>query len=866
MYRRLLLAIGLLIAVSPRSASAQDVEMLGRRYGKRPPDAYYDELARNPDAFRFSRGRSLRMREAAERRRLARGGGPADRGGAPDTANGGPVRVGPSGVGGPAAVGLGPRDQPVVGDVHVPVVLGLFSDSPATPPVARTTVQDGYFGPQAGTVADFYAEVSNDSIALLGEVRDWVRSSLSQAQATEGISGLGCCGIGDYIKSLLDRQGAGVDWGTYDNDGPDGVPNSGDDDGYVDALAVIHPTAGAECPGDWPDRIWSHKWTLSDASTDGGPYVTGTSAAGGGFILIEDYFVQGAVKCSGSGLNDIGVFTHELGHAFGLPDLYDTRAVGIAHDGAGSWELMAAGTYGCGNNTPDRPCHMGAWSKAMLGWVRVDTLPPDTDLGTLTLPPVETSGIAYRVDAEDGSGEYFLMENRQSLASVYFDQALPAEGLLIWQIDQAAVDARWLLNTVNSFDHMGVWLRQADGLDELGTPGGDRGDSGDPFPGVTGNTAFHAATNPAATSYQGTATGLTILDVTPVGDDLDFRLLTRFTRLTLTSSGTSAGASGLFTVDGATVPDAPDNFALSAPFVPRTIQAAAGDSVSPGVRTSFSQWDDDPAESRTRVVVTPLADTTFNATYSGTEYELRVDLTGGVNGVLPGSVTTTPPSADLWFTPGTGVSVTAAAQTGFSFVAWTGDLSGQPNPASVTMDAPVFGGADFELIYGVPDTLVALVGATPVSLQLEVLNGTSPVVWFVQGGTVPAGVVVGSDGSITGAALELGSYPLVLRATDALGLTAMANVTLDVAAPAIPLARLGDAFFLGSQPLDSLEEALLDREGNDNGRYDLGDFRSWVLAYPSLPLSADLSPERGAIDKPRTIRLPVALEKPEEGL
>jgi M6 family metalloprotease-like protein len=431
------------------------------------------------------------------------------------------------GPGGPAGVGLGPRDEPVVGDFYVPVVLGLFSDSPLPPPVTATTIQTGYFGAQPGTVAEFYAEVSNDSIAVFGAVLDWVTSPMTQAQVTQGISALGCCGIGDYIESLLAAQSPAVDWGAFDNDGPDGLPNSGDDDGYVDALAVIHPTAGAECPGSWPNRIWSHKWTLTDASTNRQPYTTSTVSASGGYIRVDDYFVQGAVRCSSSALNDIGVFTHELGHAFGLPDLYDTRLI---HEGAGQWDLMAGGTYGCAGTAPYSPCHMGAWSKAVLGWVSLDTLPPDTDFGTLTLPPVETTGVVYRVDAADGSDEYFLLENRQVVAAATYDKQLPAEGLLIWQIDAGVVDARWPGNTVNSASHMGVWLRQADGLNELGGTSGDRGDAGDPFPGSTGNTSFTAATNPAARSYEGTAVGLSVLSVsTPAAsDDVTFRLITGF--------------------------------------------------------------------------------------------------------------------------------------------------------------------------------------------------------------------------------------------------------------------------------------------------------------------------------------------------
>jgi hypothetical protein len=331
---------------------------------------------------------------------------------------------------------------------------------------------------------------------------------------------------------------------------------------------------------------------------------------------------------------------------------------------------------------------MGAWSKAALGWVTVDTLPGDADLGTLTLPPVETSGVVYRVDARDGSDEYFLLENRQSGVSTY-DQALPAPGLLIWQIDAGVVDVRWAQNTVNAFDHMGVWLRQADGLDELGLPGGDRGDSGDPFPGSTGNTAFNAATNPAARSYEGTATGLSILDISPAADDMTFHLLTRFT--------------------------------------------------------------------------------------------------------------------------------------------------------------------------SVSDQIVDLVATVPPNVQLTAPGGTAPISWTVVGGTPPGGIAVQLDGRVTGAALDLGMFSLVVEATDALGLTGTATVTLNVTAPSFSIDLLAAAFLLGGPQLDSAQAVFLDRQGNANDAYDLGDFRAWILANPMLPLSAALSP----VVEERLVTVPMELAKPE---
>ncbi|MGD8286983.1 MAG: hypothetical protein PVI31_00005, partial [Gemmatimonadota bacterium] len=79
------------------------------------------------------------------------------------------------------------------------------------------------------------------------------------------------------------------------------------------------------------------------------------------------------------------------------------------------------------------------------------------------------------------------------------------------------------------------------------------------------------------------------------------------------------------------------------------------------------------------------------------------------------------------------------------------------------------------------------------------------------------------------------------------------------------ISRLGDAFFLGTEPLDSIQETFLDRQGNANDLYDLGDLRAWVLANPGLPLGAQLQRKERAIpSSPRVITLPVRLEKPED--
>jgi hypothetical protein len=218
---------------------------------------------------------------------------------------------------------------------------------------------------------------------------------------------------------------------------------------------------------------------------------------------------------------------------------------------------------------------------------------------------------------------------------------------------------------------MGVWLRQADGFDDLAVGGGGRGDSGDPFPGSSVNRDFHAGTNPSARTFQGTAAGVAVLDVTPFGDDVRFRVVTGFAVLAV-------------------------------------------------------------------------------------------------------------------------------------------------SPVDVTLTATV-----------------------DQSIQLIAQNASAPVTWQQTGGVLPEGLAFTANGRVTGSALDLGAFSIDVEATDAMGLSALATLTLDVVAPTIPIGQLASPFLLRGPPLGAVEKAFLDHQGNGDGAYDLGDFRSWVLANPALPLSAD---------------------------
>jgi Putative Ig domain len=208
--------------------------------------------------------------------------------------------------------------------------------------------------------------------------------------------------------------------------------------------------------------------------------------------------------------------------------------------------------------------------------------------------------------------------------------------------------------------------------------------------------------------------------------------------------------------------------------------------------------------------------------------------------VTAGSITTDPTSPDSWFTEGTPVGLLASATTGFGFVRWTGALSGQSNPALLQMSGPLDAGALFELTYRVPAGLRHEVqAATPLEVVLDAENGADPVTWTLLKGLLPEGLALRQDGVISGAALESGDFPLTVQAVDAAGLVATGSLTLAVTRPAVGVQALVGTFLGNPTALNELQTLYLDRAGNRNGSYDLGDLRAFFLANRDLPMTAE---------------------------
>jgi hypothetical protein len=118
------------------------------------------------------------------------------------------------------------------------------------------------------------------------------------------------------------------------------------------------------------------------------------------------------------------------------------------------------------------------------------------------------NGVDWVFESYSGTGEYYLIENRQQVG---FDVGLPGCGLLIWHIDESVV----FDNSANANQNRRlVDLKQADGLNSLNiTVGGNRGDVGDPFPGLSLNRTFNATSNPKSNLYSGSPSGVSVTNI-----------------------------------------------------------------------------------------------------------------------------------------------------------------------------------------------------------------------------------------------------------------------------------------------------------------------------------------------------------------
>jgi M6 family metalloprotease-like protein len=630
-------------------AGAADVERRGLAHGgARPPAAFFATLAQHPHAFEFRHGWLERARAVRTNRAALRAGGAWRSLNAP---------AGPAPAAGSATA--------VGGTLRYPTFMPLFSNTSFADSAVMDSaaVANQFWGTSPAppySITTYYQELSGGRLTVTGSVIGrGIRVSQTDTFYSGGPSCQGlspsCAKVGNLIAELVGHADSSVDFSQFVDTAT----------GFVPAIVILDPQVGGECYLVEPsarNSIWSHRWTYS--SWAGVPLTTNDPWPGhpGEFVRIDDYIIEGGEGggagsaypgCTPGVLAPIGTVTHETGHLFGLPDLYDT---GNNSEGIGRWDLMSLGN----ERVPWRPAHMSAWSLAELGWV-VEA--PVSGSGTVVTGPIETTDTAF-VAPIPSTSEYFLLENRQPIGS---DSALYGPGLLVYHVDSTLIAQRRFSNIVNAVLPHGLALEQADGLGNLdcapGTSCSNRGDAGDPYPGSSGNTMISFNTSPAATTNGGLFAGVFIDSIRQLapGGAMSFRVT--FQGLTVVAATDTAAK---VTVDGA----APTAMYRGLPPVGST-HTIAIDSVQVGAggraRYRFVSWSDGGARSHT--ITASAAGATITA---GVEAEYLVQAATSGSGTISAARPFDPVSG-TFFLRGNSVSLTATPGAGQAFAGWTGD-------------------------------------------------------------------------------------------------------------------------------------------------------------------------------------------------
>lgn len=371
----------------------------------------------------------------------------------------------------------------MTGERHAIVILMQFKDKQMTlskDDFDRLFNEIGYSEDNAvGSVRDFYTFASNGKLDyvtdIFGPYTTANNMSYYGANTAQSHDQNPLAMAVEAIRNLPDD----LDLSQYDADG----------DGYVDNVHIIYAGYGEEA-GASSNAIWAHEY----------PYVLPPSVNG---MRFKSYSCSPELRSnSGHRITRIGVICHELGHALGANDYYDTDySTGGEYSGTGKWDIMASGSW---NDDGASPAGFNPYVKAYdFGWVDVVTLQGQ---GDYSLSESEV------VRMETGSaGDYYLLENRPNIG---FDQSLPAGGLMVYH-HHPDFDDHISSNDLNSTHPQMFYPVYAASMSKTPKDGKDYGEinRADCEFITAGKTSFSAETTPSAFAWDGSNVDCSITSI-----------------------------------------------------------------------------------------------------------------------------------------------------------------------------------------------------------------------------------------------------------------------------------------------------------------------------------------------------------------
>ena len=443
--------------------------------------------------------------------------------------------------------GSRPREILPQGQLNVLTVFAQFANEAPSGPQLPSYARDLFNPERPGSFTHFYQTMSHGELEIRGTVLPRRYSSDEPASVYLSADPAESGDYGQFALEILRQVDEELDFGQFDNDGPDGVPNSGDDDGFVDYIFInLLSTPRSFIVGSATGVAGLGMYV---------PFVSADLAADGQPIRVTGASGHGAIQREGTFALTVGSMAHEFGHAMGLPDLYDVsflRHPGEEPDkdsaGIGSWGLMGWGALGwSGGDGPNPFC---AWSLEQLGWIGHDNdrlVEVTRDAERLEIADLHQGGVICKIplppeNLESSGVEqgYLLLEQRVR-SSNHYNRNLPGEGLLIWHVrprtrnneqeerkrvdlvcsDGLYADAGYPGGRTSvpygGRDNLDFWAHDPAYTE---SHGGNWGDATDPFDGIA-HTHFGLDTNPSSVidpAQTGVTTGVSIGPIRRQGD------------------------------------------------------------------------------------------------------------------------------------------------------------------------------------------------------------------------------------------------------------------------------------------------------------------------------------------------------------
>jgi M6 family metalloprotease-like protein len=338
-----------------------------------------------------------------------------------------------------------------------------------------------------GSVRDYYRFASQGQFDYLTDVYGpyTSKNNMSYYGGNSSIGGNDAHAV-DLCKEAMMSLPKTIDYSIYDND----------DDGLIDNVHIIFAGYGEEA-GASSNAIWSHEYPHRINLVN----EIGYSLAG--------YSCTPELRGNrGSKISNIGVVCHELGHALGAMDYYDTNyGTGGEYEGTGKWDIMAGGSWNDDGRTP--PNFNPYVRSEIFGWSKQVILESDQ---IVSMPRMEIDNedqsVVYRVNT-GSTGDYFLLENRQLYG---FDAALPGEGLMIYHV-HPNINRMRNTNTINSTHPQGLYPVCASYSEPNKKKYGNINSRECPFPGSKNIVSFTPTTNPAAIAWNGSPAQISLSSI-----------------------------------------------------------------------------------------------------------------------------------------------------------------------------------------------------------------------------------------------------------------------------------------------------------------------------------------------------------------